>query len=290
MNAEHAVETKAQIIHGMPREAYDSIKRTHWSKLKHLAKSGAHYQQALLEQEEDTDAKKLGRVVHLAVLEPEVYLQRCKLWTGGVRRGAKWDAFEAKHSDMEIINDREEEFCLTIQAAVRGNRVASKYLQGGRSEVTILWTHTLPAGGELPLTTIDLKCRLDFLSDFPALVDLKTTKDASPEGFGKECWNYRYDAQAAMYQDAYFAATGQRLPYFLIAAEKGAPHVVQVYRVNDAVLEVGREHYRNLLGTLAYYRYQNRWPGFADDTELDLVLPRWAAPMDEPADGLDFDS
>ena len=59
----------------MTHDAYDAIDATRWSMLKLMAKSPAHYHQALLESRKDTTALKFGRAVHLACLEPERFIR-----------------------------------------------------------------------------------------------------------------------------------------------------------------------------------------------------------------------
>lgn len=274
---------------GVSREEYDRLGRVNWSNLKLMAKSPAHYRFNQLKKRAGTDAMKVGRATHVAVFEPEAFASTCVLWDGGTRRGKEWDKFKAAHEGREILTEVEHEKCVAIGAAVRADATAAQYLAGGKSELTILWTHTVPAVGQLPGYSIDAKARVDFAADVGALVDLKTTRDASPEGFGRDSWRLGYHAQAAIYSDAYFAVTGRRLPYVLVAVESEAPYAVQTYRVPDIALELGREHYRGLMDRLALCRSENRWPAYGDG-EMELNLPRWAMPFDEDEDvtGMDL--
>jgi hypothetical protein len=273
----------------LTREQYDGIRRVNWSSLKLIAKSPAHYRQNQLTPRADTDALKRGRCTHLAVFEPEVFASTCVVWDGGARRGKDWDAFRRKHAASEILTEKEHGQCVAIAAAVRADAAAAKYLAGGKSEATVLWTHTAPDVGHLKGYSLDCKSRIDFVATCGALVDLKTTRDASPDGFGRECWRLGYHAQAAFYSDAFAAATGSRLPYVLVAVEAEAPYAVTVYRVPEVVIEAGREHYRALLDRLWICRSENRWPAYADG-ELELTLPSWAIDADdEDVSGLDLD-
>ena len=74
--------------------------------------------------------------------------------------------------------------------------------------------------------------------------------------------------------------TGVRLPVVIVAVEAAAPHVVQVYRVEEDLLELGRERYELLLAQLRVYREANKWPGYSEG-EMRLELPRWALGADE---------
>ncbi len=253
-------------VHNIPREDYDRLEdRANWSTIKHLGKSPLHYRHNILAPKDaDTDAKKTGRASHLAVLEPEKFKGQCAVWTGKTRRGKKWDAFKLKHATSELLTQKEYAECVELAEAARASAQATTYLSGGAGEQTVLWSHIVPPALGLDGYRIDMKCRLDFVA---------------LSGF---------HAQAALYRDGFRAATGRELPYVLVAVEKSRPHAVQVYRLNDEVLALGRERYRAHLDRLNVCRRESVWPSYAE-TELDLCLPRWAVPRDEEdVTGLDL--
>lgn len=279
-------------VYQMERAEYDAIQATNFSKLKNMARSPAHYRHGLVAPDVDTRPKRRGRVSHLAIYEPELFAQAVAVWPHR-KQGKVWDVFAEAHANQEIMTTAEHEQCLAIAAAVRSHVSAGPYVAGGRAEATVLWTHTVPGIGALPGYAIECKARLDFLSNVGAIVDLKTTRDASPGGFGRQVHAYRYYMQAAFYVDGYAAATGRTLPYVLVAVEAAPPHVVQVYRVTEDVLEFGRAEYRALLERLHACREDNVWPGYGEG-EMDLELPRWAIPRADDEDltglGLNFGS
>jgi hypothetical protein len=268
-------------ILNLSRAEYDKLSdRVNFSTLKLMGKSPAHYRDRIQNPPgPDSDAMRLGRAIHLAVLEPQRFRDEVVRWTGGRRAGGEWTAFAAAHAAQEILTQPEWERCLAVQAAVRASDSASRYLLQGQAEQTVLWRHQRPALREFPELGFDCRGRLDWIG-LDAIVDLKTTRDASPEAFGRSCWQFAYHAQSAFYADGYEAATGQQLPFVVVAVETTAPYVVQCYRVPDHVLEIGRETYRAWLDRLDLCRRENRWPGYAME-ELELALPRWAVPQDD---------
>ncbi len=281
------------IVNGMGWDEYERVDGINWSSLRLMAKSPAHYRHNLSQPREDTPALRMGRCVHMAVLEPETFAKRCAVWRGGIRRGKEWDAFVAAHTGQEILTTDEREECDAIAAAVRGHRVAGAFVSGGNSEVSMTWLHEESAiGGTLGLS---MKCkgRMDFVSDLGVIVDLKTTRDASADAFGKTAANFKYPAQGAWYQDGYERATGVRLPVVFIAAESTAPYALVVYRVADDILDLGRQEYTRLLRRLDDCRRTNTWDGYADSVQ-ELSLPRWAIPRDDENDvsglGLNFNA
>jgi hypothetical protein len=270
----------------MPRVEYDKRGEVHWSALKLIGKSPAHYRAALLETEDnDTDARKRGRAVHVAALEPDRYRAEYVTWTGKVRNGGKWDDFQAANAGKEILTTSMAHDCIELQRAVRGCPAAVPYLSGGRSELTVLWSFEREAMGGLEGYVIPCRSRIDFEAKAGALVDLKSTRDASPGGFGREVARYGYHAQAAFYQDAYFAATGRRLPYVFVAVEAAQPHVAAVYRVNQRDIELGRAHYVDLMDRLHVCMRDNHWPGYGEG-EMELELPAWLQPDDDENEDL----
>jgi hypothetical protein len=268
-------------------DTYRLSQRVNWSSLKELRRSPAHYRQRMQEPRSDTPAMRLGRAVHLAVLEPQRFEASIAIWFAefGQRRGASWREFQAKHAGCEILTESERDLCREIQQAVRADREAARLLTGGRAEMAIEWTD--PASG------IECKGRLDYVSA-SAIVDVKTTRTASPTAFGRESWRLRYHGQLAFYRDGWAAAHGgPPLPCYMIAVEKEPPFAVQTYRLSPDLLEAGREEYADLLARLAECRARDEWPGYTEGGEvIDLLPPSWAMSGDDDEDvsdlGLDF--
>lgn len=265
---------KGEILE-LSRQEYDALDAVNWSTLKHLLRSPAHYREALLKRNQgDTDAMRIGRVTHLAVLEPEKFAREVAVWDGGRRAGKDWEAFKALHDGKELLTLEQYDEVMALARSVRGDAVAGKYLSKGKSEISIKWE----------VEGVTCKSRLDFVSGsfFPAaIVDLKTTRDASRDAFGRDAFKMGLHIQAAMYQDAYFAATGDRLRVALVVAEKAGPHVPVVYRVPEALIDMGRNQYVELLLLLKECRRTNNWHGYSADGELDLTFPQWAMPYED---------
>lgn len=262
----------------LTREQYDAATGINWSALKHMGRSPAHYQQAQATPMEDTDALRLGRCVSMAVFEPDIFGARVAVWDGGRRAGKEWQAFCQANAGREILTEEQYAQCIAIQRAVGTDPTASKWIREGRGEVSAQWIHTV-AGRQ-----VLCKGRLDCVAP-PTILDLKTTRDASPEAFGRQSWGLEYHAQAAWYVDGWELATGKRLPYALVAVEKEAPWAVQVYTVPEHVLEIGRQRYRDLLRRLVQCKADNQWPGYSTGP-LELTVPRWAG-VSHPEDNID---
>ena len=116
-------ELKDGVYFDLPRAEYDSIRRLNWSRLKALARSPAHYRHGLFADHIDTDAMRLGRCAHMAVLEPEVFPKACAVWEGARRAGKEWEQFRAlaEHDGREILKTAEVTYCHALQSAVRAD-------------------------------------------------------------------------------------------------------------------------------------------------------------------------
>lgn len=271
----------------MPRADYDRRGEVNFSSLKILGtRSPAHYHANLLAPVgEDSDARQRGRAVHCAVLEPARFRTDFVLWTGKVRNGKAWDAFEKENAGKEILTKAMNDHAMAMAKAAAAIPAARPYLMGGRSEATLLWTFEREAIGGVPGYSMECRSRLDFIADCGALVDLKTTRDASPSGFGREVGRYNYHVQAAFYRRAYFRVTGKLLPYKFVAIESAFPFVGAVYSVTDEALELGEETFTGWMDHLNVCQQTNHWPGYGEG-EMDVELPAYLLPDDEESDDL----
>jgi exodeoxyribonuclease VIII len=108
------------------------------------------------------------------------------------------------------------------------------------------------------------------------LADLKTTRDASPRGFGSAIANYGYAIQAAHYI-AGCRSVGHEIENFVfLAVEKEPPYAVGCYVLTPDVLASAETKRLALLDLLATCRATNRWPAYSDRIET-ISLPAWAA-------------
>lgn len=277
----------------VPREQYDRIARLNISRLALIDKSPAHFQHGILDAAEggDTDAMVQGRATHLAVFEPELFRERCVVWEGKVRNGNKWDDFRTRNADKEILTVAMHANAVAIGMAARNSPHALPYLSKGRGELTLVWTHAVKGLAAVPGYEIECKGRIDFEAELDGgtIVDLKTTADASSDGFARTAMNLHYVTKAAWYSDGYeLASGGKRLPYAIVAVETKAPWAVQVYRVPEELIDLGRSKYREWLDRYAFCRAKNHWPAYAEGP-VDLTLPPWAYPSEDDPAGLGID-
>ena len=237
------------------RTAYDAIQAVNWSTLVHLRRSPLHYRHACEHQRGDTPALRRGRLVHCAVLEPDMVPVRYAMAPEVDRRTKAGKEAYAAFCDLSagktVVTATEYDTALHIRDAVRSHPVAARYLERGQAETTLTWTH---AG-----TGIACKGRPDWIGD-GTIIDLKTARDISSRKMSMLLRD-GYAGQLAFYSQGWAATHhGELLRPMIIAVESAAPHDVAVYDVTEAVT-IALEDVDALMHKLATCRATDQWPG-----------------------------
>lgn len=179
---------------------------------------------------------------------------------------AKW---QENNGHRIVLSQETWDQLHAMKAAVMAHPAARALLTGkpGKAEQSVYWVDHVT--GQL------CRCRPDFWRADNVLVDVKTTDDASLEGFGKSISNWRYDVQDAFYCDGVKAATGNDVRAFVfLAVEKRPPYAVACYMLTPEDVELGRLQYRRDLAVYAQCQQSGQWPGYGDKIQT-ATLPAW---------------
>lgn len=243
------------------------------SALKQIAKTPAHYLAWVNGSETTpTDAMVFGRLLHLYVLELPVFLQSVAVEPafGDCRKTenkARRDAWRLEHADCEIISAEDMDLCKAMGDSIHKHPVASRLIEQCQREVTAFWTDR----------DIGILCK-GRLDGFPRsqriIADVKTTKDASEDGFAASIANLDYDVQAAFYCDGVETITGKAPRFVFVAVEKEPPYLVATYTLDDISIQRGRDIYRERLETLARCIESQDFPGYGTATKM-ISTPFW---------------
>ena len=280
-----------EVISGMSNEDYHAHAGISASGLKLMGKSPLHYWGAYLdpnrEPREETPALKLGTAIHTAVLEPmrfadeyvvvpdsaprrptSVQLNAKKPSDDTVAAISWWEKFDADTKGKTVISRDDLATCTAISERLRQHPAAQVLFRDGVAEQSMFW--------EDPDTGVLCKCRPDWLIHSVAIVDVKSTQDASPAGFARSVANFEYHVQAAWYLDGVKICTNDRSPsaFIFAAFEKEAPHAVAFYNADPEMIELGRREYRRRLQVYANCLQSNVWPGYPAAI-TNLSLPAW---------------
>ena len=202
-----------------------------WSRLSRLAQSAAHY----AVEREDTEAMALGRLVHTLVLQPELSVPVAPKLDRRTKAGK--EAFAALPPNA-VAADVYDTACRMRDAVLAHPDAAALLLICPLREHEIAWSDGLHQFGG----------RIDAAGP-RTILDLKTARDASPRGFGREVAARLYYGQLAWYQDGY----GGGAECYLIAVESSAPYAVGVYQLSADYLRAGRRLADELLARLDDY-------------------------------------
>lgn len=295
------------------------------SGLDLIAKSPAHYYHAVnaANDNEPTAAQAFGTAFHALLLEPELFWAT---YAEPLKRADYPDAINNKDelvalaADLDIAikkSGKVDEIAATIRAAgvdlqmwseikahyegLNTGKIilpeddfyrlinmrdavmahpAASYLMNlpGKAEQSVYWTD--------PKTGVLCRCRPDRWTENNIVVDLKTTNDASPEGFAKSIYNWRYHVQDVMYRDGIKIASGSEPSFVFLAVEKdacvvnGAAKGVAVYVLDDESRAAGLKDYRQSLDDYAACLESNKWPGYENQVQI-ISIPAWGLKKSE---------
>ena len=244
----------------------------------------------------ETRALRIGRLFHLAALEPALFERTVTVapttdddftGTGAKARREAWKALlESWHEalpDGMIVADPAE--LLTVTSMVHSLRttqtgaasVARRLLFGrGESEVTVTWTDEGTGDLTKPMAC---RARLDRLIERTAsvsVVDLKSTDDPSPDEFARSVARYGYHRQAAWYSTAAEALTGVRPSFAFVAVRSSPPYEVSVYELEPEAVEQGERENRETLAELSRAMATGNYAASWESGVTTINLPKWA--------------
>lgn len=252
-----------------------------------LNKSPAHYRAWVDGHDQpDTPAMTFGRAYHCRVLEPARFAAEYasepanaparptdamrnaqKPSDSSKARVAFWDAWDAVNAGRTVLSADDYTRIEAMHAALMAHPVAAGIMRDGQSEVTMQWTDEV--------TGVACKARADWWVPGRFVMDLKTTDDASPQGFARAVAKYGYHVQHAHYCDG-ARACGQPVRHYLILAqEKEPPYAVGVYHLDAGAELRGFELRERGLQLMRQCAETNTWPGYGTGI-TELSLPAYA--------------
>lgn len=265
---------------------YAALEALNWSTLKHMATSAKLCRWRADNPAPDKEAFRIGRLIHVATLEPERWAREYVLEPdfgeiltddGKPAKNPKaTKAYKEKlaawKSDLppraQTVDPAEHAIAVRCADAIRSHRVTGPLLHGGKAEHTIQWTDAR--------TGVRCKARLDLIAT--CVLDVKKTRRESVRRFLWDTAELLYHGQTAWYHDGAIASgelpSSTALP-LVIGVQDCEPFDVIPLRMTPETYEVGGNLYRALLDKYVQCRAANWWPGLAE-SELDWTLPSYA--------------
>ncbi len=255
------------VYSGISSEAYHSSAGVSTSYLKEHRKAPA---KARFGERRETEALKLGSLIHCAVTEPERLATRYAV-TKLDRTGTKaWEDAERQAGGRILIKQADWDDALRMRDAVYRHPIARELLgAAGPVEDSFWWID--------PETGVLCRGRADKIAaGMGVVVDLKSTEDASPAGFAKSVETYLYDWQNVIYTDGLAAAPGgfQAQAFVFLAIEKSYPHLVGAYELQAEDVDKARHQVREQMRSYRQCEITDTWPGYSDTLEPLAISAR----------------
>ena len=187
-----------KIIDDLSNEDYHANGAISKSRLDRIHKSIKHDQ---IPRSAPTPALLQGSAFHTAFLQRDLFdkeytvKKKFGLKKAEKEEKAKWEAEVEKDGKKILTQDQHDTVRYMVDALIEFPKT-SKLFEDGKPEVSLFWDHL----------DIECKARPDWVTerkteagDRRYLIDLKSTLDASPDGFPRSVYKYRYHVQAAWY-------------------------------------------------------------------------------------------
>lgn len=229
-----------------------------------------------------SNEQRLGSNSSMALLEPEKYHDLLSivpediLGANGAKSTKAYKEWVAERPGRVVLTQREADDVDALVQAVDAHPTCRKLLRSCTVfEHSIFWRSE--AGHQL-------KARFDAAAELEAiLVDLKTSIYA-PVDFWKAVRNYKYECQAALYQDAYQALYGVRPQFkFLVVYKCDGAFEPYVRTMPQDWIDAGRRQNEQTLATLAACkRGELPWVSDGFDIDIELERPPFLIPEEKP--------
>lgn len=248
------------------------------SQLSLLKESPKQYyaEYVLGKRREQTAAMLRGSMVHTLVLEPEKYAEQYALAPQCDRRTKEgkltWQKFIefAERDKLTLVTDEQHNEAEQIANAVLSHPEFSKCMS-----MIDEWS-AIEKRIDFYWDDIASRCKPDLiLPKHKLCVDLKTTADASPEGFAKSVASFGYHRQQAFYSEAIKQHYGEEFRFIFAVVETSEPYNTAVYELDAASVDAGRQEINLLLDELERRTRDNDWTPEYSKGVRPLALPRW---------------
>lgn len=264
------------IIPGLPNSVYHE-NSTHLSSSvlkKALGSPLEFYEQYILGKPTEVsrstqDNFDLGNLIHAMLLEPETVHNDFAFYTGAVRNGRAWDAFQLENSDKIIMTSSQkyvadklaEQFAAQELALPDGTLIKGPQLfQKGVPEESIF----------TEIDGLPIKVRPDYRVESKGLIlDLKTCGGCpNTVSEARSIVNgLMYQLSAALYVDALKEVTGKDYDFLWVFLSK-TDYKLNVYKASPDTLAQGRDLYRQAIESIKYWKASGNYTKVSQIREL----------------------
>lgn len=231
-----------------------------------------------------SDAMMIGSAVHYLTFEPENFFNYMMVLDRNLMPEPSKD-FRTKVNQEWRTN----QFIIAMERGVeiidsddfkKAKEMANKLLDVPESRDLIKYTRAkFESVLQWVTDGVQFKGKTDEISDLFVL-DLKTSRDASPRAFKSTIFNEKYYRQLGMYADGDRIINDTMIlkDCYIIAIESEPPYGVSVHKISTDYLELGIKEYRVLAAELEICKKNNVWPTYTHKCKegIELVeLPKF---------------
>lgn len=261
------VKQKQGIFLNKPNDVYhsdDGFKSS--SQLKVILNDPMKYYKKYITKElpkEEKDAFVIGNAWHCKILEPHLFDKEYTSYSGGIKRGEKWEKFKKANKGKTILGNKQLLEFDNLCKAVEKSTIVKPYLEGDH-EVSVY----------VKLEGYDIKVRFDVLNKLQQfgcdpksmqgnLIGIKGKYRCQQQIAGLD-----YDLSAALYMDAYNLLIeminkqkGKEVykpltAWYWLFASKEFAHC-RIFKATEKMLKNGRKKYKIAIELLKKYEASN---------------------------------
>jgi hypothetical protein len=257
-------------LHDITSEQYHGSDGVSRSQLLDMNTSPFHYWykhvSGAAEPFKTTNDMAIGSALHTLVLEPHLFNKQFAITPTCDRRTKEgkstYNNFLLLSEGKTLLSEDDYFIVRTMAINVMNDELAGKLLgnAANKFEQSIYWTDAN--------TGLQFKARPDVWRN-NAILDLKTTKNASFHAFRSSAIQYGYYLQAAMCKLAVESIGESYGDFVIIAVEKTAPFALGLYTISEDAINYGLAQFKRLSQDLAACINRNAWPSYSM-RELDV--------------------
>lgn len=229
---------------------------------------------------EETDSMRFGKLVHSLVLEPETFDFRYAVAPECDRRTNEgkriWSEFVLRSNDKIVISHSEHSEAVRVSDAALSHEFSGSDVRrfladkDTRKEVCIFWEQEFPGLGIIPC-----KAKLDTWNPrLKIVLDLKTCREADPNGFGRVMYNER---DGYYIQDRFYLMPEETkdFQFFFLAVEKSEPYCSGVYSCDKSVYPEADERILEAAEIWKHGQETKIWSRQYNIYPQELIPPGW---------------
>lgn len=230
---------KNEAIEELDADTYHANSALSNSQTLKIGRSVAHFLESKANPP-DSDAMAKGRAVHTLALEGRKAFEAEYMYPAPdqddrrTKAGKLWLA-RAEKDPRQIIRSSEADEVERINDALHDHPNAMRILRGPsvKNEVSYF--------AQDPEYPFDIRARIDAIAP-NYIADLKTTRDASENGFTRSVSRYGYDHQWVFYSRV-LDALGLEVPktFLIVAVETAPPYAIGIYELDSPWWTRGRK-------------------------------------------------